>query len=363
MASRQGRAERPINPNDGPLEAFAVRLRQLRKECGGPTYKEMARHAGYSSTPLSGAANGQAMPSLQVTLAYVRACLKCAKASSDRLEAAVQAWTSRWQELEAQIAPASLADSSTTQQGDTLTEGGQPTASSTSTNSAAAPLEESHAQGLQNAPTPHHLNVLRQRGGQVLAAVVALILLGVAVLIAKNIARPGTAEAGSGLPEHSPDGRHPSVSSPSTHGQDDVDQVQVDALGPESRCGPARSGNAGVLLRGCLRVEDERVLFALEISNPGEEAVEVTAKLSYVQAGQYYSCQSAEGLWHGTIPADGSHVTKPTDCVAQRTHAAYQADGLLAPGDSQNWTTHQLSPNAHVYPNRVLWRCKGDVPC
>ncbi|WP_413751773.1 helix-turn-helix domain-containing protein [Streptomyces sp. R-74717] len=352
-----------------------MRLRQLRKECGGPTYKEMARHAGYSSTTLSGAANGQAMPSLQVTLAYVRACLKCAKAGSDRLEAAVQAWTSRWQELEAQLNPASLADSSTTQQGDALTsapagrigapdsahEGEQATASPT--NSAAAPLEESDAQGLQNAPTPRRLNVLRRRGGQVLAAVAALILLGVAVLIAKNIARPGTAEAGSDLPEQSPDGRHPSVSSPSARGQDDADQVQVDPLGPESRCGPGRSGDAGVLLRGCLRVEDERVLFALKISNPGEEAVEVTAKLSYVQSGQYHSCQSADGLWHGTIPAGGSHVTKPTDCVVQRTHAAYQADGLLAPGDLQNWTTHQLSPNAHVYPDRVLWRCKGDVPC
>ncbi|MFI1839755.1 hypothetical protein [Streptomyces olivaceoviridis] len=196
-----------------------------------------------------------------------------------------------------------------------------------------------------------------------LAAAVALILLGVVVLIAKNIARPGTAEAGSGLPEHSPDGSHPSASSPSSHGQEDANQVQIDALGPQSRCGPARSGNAGVLLRGCLRVDGERVLFALKISNPGENAVEVTTKLSYVQAGQFHSCQPAEGLWHGTVPAGGSHVTQPTDCVVERTHAAYQADALLAPGDSQNWTTHQLSPNAHVYPDRVLWRCNGDVPC
>lgn len=118
-----------------------------------------------------------------------------------------------------------------------------------------------------------------------------------------------------------------------------------------------------MLLPACLRIEDKRVLFALKISNPGADVVEVTAKLSYVQAGQYHSCKPAEGLWHGTVPAGGSYVTKPTDCVTQPTHAAYQADGLLAPGDSRNWVAHQLSPNAHVYPDRILWRCKGDVPC
>ncbi|CAM5723171.1 hypothetical protein SALBM217S_10880 [Streptomyces griseoloalbus] len=102
---RQGRAERPINPDDGPTEAFAVQLRQLRAKCGSPTYKELAGGAaGYSSTALSGAANGQAMPSRQVTLSYVRACLTYAKAGPEERETVIAEWRRRWHDLEAQLA-------------------------------------------------------------------------------------------------------------------------------------------------------------------------------------------------------------------------------------------------------------------
>ncbi|MFF8103622.1 hypothetical protein ACF07S_28555 [Streptomyces sp. NPDC016640] len=53
---------------------FAARLRKLREQAGRPTYRDLARHAHYSIATLSSAAAGRQLPSLAVTLAYVRAC-------------------------------------------------------------------------------------------------------------------------------------------------------------------------------------------------------------------------------------------------------------------------------------------------
>ncbi|MFC8870177.1 hypothetical protein ACFUAC_21420 [Streptomyces sp. NPDC057148] len=38
------------------MQRFADGLRQLRREAGSPTYREMSRRAGYSAPTLSGAA-------------------------------------------------------------------------------------------------------------------------------------------------------------------------------------------------------------------------------------------------------------------------------------------------------------------
>lgn len=56
------------------MARFATALRTLRQEAGSPTYRAMARTAGYSVTALATAAGGQKLPSLAVTLAYVEAC-------------------------------------------------------------------------------------------------------------------------------------------------------------------------------------------------------------------------------------------------------------------------------------------------
>ncbi|MEW2399698.1 XRE family transcriptional regulator [Streptomyces sp. NPDC046862] len=68
------RGERPLDTRGGPLLDFAAGLRRLREEAGGPTYRELARRAHYSIAALSGAAAGRQLPTLAVTLAYVRAC-------------------------------------------------------------------------------------------------------------------------------------------------------------------------------------------------------------------------------------------------------------------------------------------------
>jgi hypothetical protein len=68
------RQERPVDPNVGPVQALAYELRKLRIEAGAPTYRALARKAGYSATTLSEAAGGLRKPTLDVVLAYAGAC-------------------------------------------------------------------------------------------------------------------------------------------------------------------------------------------------------------------------------------------------------------------------------------------------
>jgi WD40 repeat protein len=68
------RPERHIDPHGGPPQQFAAGLRNLRKDAGTPSYRQMAASVGCSVTSLSDAAGGRQLPGLAVTLAYVRAC-------------------------------------------------------------------------------------------------------------------------------------------------------------------------------------------------------------------------------------------------------------------------------------------------
>ncbi|WP_430379301.1 helix-turn-helix domain-containing protein [Streptomyces sp. B1-3] len=68
------RREKAIDHVDGPVQRLAHELRQLRAEAGSPTYRELARRAGYSAPTLSEAASGRKLPTLPVTLAYAHAC-------------------------------------------------------------------------------------------------------------------------------------------------------------------------------------------------------------------------------------------------------------------------------------------------
>ncbi len=99
-ASMQGddmaRQERPVDPATGPLASFAYDLRKLRLEAGQPTYRVLAKAAGYSPSTLSEAANGVRRPSLDVVLAYVGAC------GGD-----ATAWRARWLALDEELRPLS----------------------------------------------------------------------------------------------------------------------------------------------------------------------------------------------------------------------------------------------------------------
>ncbi|MEU3848299.1 hypothetical protein [Streptomyces sp. NPDC029554] len=90
-----GRREKELDPAQGPVQRLAHELRLLREEAGGPSYRELAGAAGYSAPTLSEAAAGRRLPSLPVTLAYVRAC------GGDE-----SAWERRWHEAAADSARA-----------------------------------------------------------------------------------------------------------------------------------------------------------------------------------------------------------------------------------------------------------------
>ncbi|PZW03349.1 Protein of unknown function [Micromonospora phaseoli] len=79
------RAERPLDPTADPLQAFAAELRRLRDAAGRPTYEALARRAHRSASSLSEAAGGRKLPTLDTTLAYVRAL------GGDEAE-----WIERW---------------------------------------------------------------------------------------------------------------------------------------------------------------------------------------------------------------------------------------------------------------------------
>lgn len=83
------RKARPVDPAASPLHAFAHDLRVLREHAGNPTYRVLARTAGFSATTLSEAAGGVRLPSLDVTLAYVGAC------GGDSAE-----WEERWRQVD-----------------------------------------------------------------------------------------------------------------------------------------------------------------------------------------------------------------------------------------------------------------------
>lgn len=83
------RQEKMVDPAAGPLQAFAYELRKVRAEAGSPTYRVLARTAGYGAGTLSEAAGGVRRPTLDVVLAYVGAC-----------QGDVGLWRERWQELQ-----------------------------------------------------------------------------------------------------------------------------------------------------------------------------------------------------------------------------------------------------------------------
>lgn len=60
----------------------------MRRKAGNPPYRRLAEQAHYSISTLSSAASGQRLPTLAVTLAYVRAC-----------DGDTEEWRERWREV------------------------------------------------------------------------------------------------------------------------------------------------------------------------------------------------------------------------------------------------------------------------
>jgi hypothetical protein len=94
-----GRPERRLDPAAGPLQAFAVELRNLRESAGRPKYSTLAQRTGRSQTALSEAAGGQRLPSWETVEAFVRGC------GSDP-----STWRLRWEEVAAAVRPPAEED-------------------------------------------------------------------------------------------------------------------------------------------------------------------------------------------------------------------------------------------------------------
>jgi hypothetical protein len=101
-----GRPERPLDPEAGPVQAFAGALRALRQDAGNPKYLQMQRQTGRSRTALAEAAGGDHLPTWETAEAYVRAC------GGDVAE-----WRARWEQARAatrsQRGETSVADAAT----------------------------------------------------------------------------------------------------------------------------------------------------------------------------------------------------------------------------------------------------------
>ena len=96
------RQEKAVDPAAGPLQAFAYELRKVRADAGSPTYRVLARSAGYGAGTLSEAAGGVRRPTLDVVLAYVGAC-----------QGDVERWRDRWHELQTAldgVAPSAVSE-------------------------------------------------------------------------------------------------------------------------------------------------------------------------------------------------------------------------------------------------------------
>ncbi len=123
-----GRTPRLLNPDDGPLQAFAHDLRMLREKAGNPTYRALAKTAGFSASTLGEAAGGVRRPSLDVTLAFVGAC------GGD-----VEAWQERWYQLDRQLTAEQLEQAGQVSR----TDAPDDSAAAASTTAAASPAESS----------------------------------------------------------------------------------------------------------------------------------------------------------------------------------------------------------------------------
>ncbi|MFF4645973.1 hypothetical protein [Streptomyces sp. NPDC001389] len=133
--------------------------------------------------------------------------------------------------------------------------------------------------------------------------------------------------------------------------------VEKGALGEDSRCGALLKGPRAVMWRVCARVEPDRVSFALKIINGGQAAAGVKVRLEYARAGGFHPCPGTSGTRILSIPAGQTVLTDPGRCATPREDVpyAYQGVGWVLAEDADAGS-YELSPTAHVYPHRVVWK-------
>lgn len=89
----------PVPHSNSPLGRFTLDLRKLREASGNPSFQEMSRRTRKLSTPtpassLHKATLGNKLPSLELVLAFVSACLSIGSNSEHE---ALSLWSARWE--------------------------------------------------------------------------------------------------------------------------------------------------------------------------------------------------------------------------------------------------------------------------
>ena len=334
MVSNQGRQEGGIDPADGPVAEFAIALRKLREQSGRPTYRQLATLSAkvgtpYSDTTLSTAARGHTPPSHAVVTAYLQACLAHAKTDAQKAARTVEEWDARWNALDAELTPTRPPQPSTT----------APAPDSPSTAEPDTPAVDRESDHPER-PTPGARPFIRRRR---LALMVPAVIAGIGGLGigARYGASSGSVAAGASAPDGLPLG----VSSPA-----------ID-LGGDSRCGRVRYVN-GPAWSPCTRVEGTKLVFAVRLSNAGEEPVTVNAKLAYVRAGVEHSCPGSWGTGMQIEVRSGETVTSPlTVCTAPKVPATdFQAKAWVVNLNGP-WEYREMSQTVHIQTDGVkaIW--------
>ncbi|WP_405760970.1 hypothetical protein [Streptomyces sp. NBC_00045] len=133
--------------------------------------------------------------------------------------------------------------------------------------------------------------------------------------------------------------------------------LEKGTLGEDSRCSSPFPGPEAITWRVCTRVGPERISFALKITNGGGTASAVRIRLEYARLSAFHPCPQQPGTRSLDVPAGGAVITDPEECTVPRdkTPFAYQAVGWVVAQES-NGGSYELSPTAHVYPDRVIWK-------
>lgn len=381
MTSRQGRQERPINPEDGPLAVFRDRPAGSPQTCGNPTYAQLeatsARSRGersYSSTTLSNAARGDRLPSPEVVRAFVLACHRYAKSDPATAEAEAAAWDARLLRLQAELtpAPAEPVPADPPQAAQPAPAPATPTVTPDPAGAFGGGLvtgpvlaDVPDALVPSDPPGDRRRALASRRARLAVGAGVCAVVTAVAWPILRGTSAPGSASAGTlptgaatatvlpaGTASDGPARLRPA--SPS-----EQPGLEKDSLGTDSRCSPPNSGPGGVKWRVCTRVQADRVSFALEITNRATEPATVKARLKYTaKTSDFRTCPGAGAADFQilTVPAGQTLTTDTAQCSVARTATptAYTGVGWVVAPDV-DYGTRVLSPGAHVYPGEIHW--------
>ncbi|MER8002021.1 hypothetical protein [Streptomyces sp. NPDC095613] len=133
--------------------------------------------------------------------------------------------------------------------------------------------------------------------------------------------------------------------------------LEKGSIGVDSRCSEPFQGPEAVVWRVCARVEEERVSFALKVTNQGRAGTMVKIRLEYARSSRFHPCPKAPRAHLLDVPAGETVVTEPGLCALPRQDAyvAYQGVGWVV-AEHANAGSYELSPTAHVRPDRVIWK-------